>query len=179
MGARLALLALAAGAMLLSRRAAAEPSEAELKAEVVERFVRFVDWDPRDLPNDVEFEVCVIGDSAMTPHLRNIAKKRKLRGRRAVVSVLDKVEQVVDCHLVMIAGGDRKRLRSVISRTDGRPILTIAEASGAADQGAIINLFVQDNHIKFEVNALAAKDSGLKVRAKLLRAAARVVRGKD
>jgi hypothetical protein len=63
----------------------------------------------------------------------------------------------------------------VLRRTDSRPILTISETTGAAALGYIINFYRDDTHVKFEINANAAKDSGLKVRAKLLRLA-RVVR---
>lgn len=175
MGARLALVALAAGLVAAPRHARAEPSEAELKAEFIERFVRFVDWDEDELPDD-EFTVCVLGDSPLTPYLERIAKKRKLRSRKAIVTELEKVEDVVDCQLVLIHGTDKKKLRTVLSRTEGNPILTIADATGAAAAGAIINFYRDDNHVRFEINTRAAKDSGLKVRAKLLRVA-RVVRG--
>jgi hypothetical protein len=175
MGARLALAALAAGLVAVPPPVRAEPSEAELKAEFVERFVRFVDWDEDDLPED-EFAVCVLGDSPVTPHLERIGKKRKLRGRRATVAEIDAPEDAADCQLVLIHGSDKKRLRAVLSRTEGQPILTIADATGAAAAGAIINFYRDDNHVRFEINARAAKDSGLKVRAKLLRVA-RVVRG--
>jgi hypothetical protein len=176
MGARLARIALAAGLVAAVPPARAEPSEAELKAEFVERFVRFVEWDDDDLPED-EFAVCVIGGSPVTPYLERIAKKRKLRGRRATITELAEVEEVVDCQLLLIHGSDRKRLRTILSRTEGHPILTIADAPGAAAAGAIINFYLDDNHVRFEINTRAAKDSGLKVRAKLLRVA-KLVRGK-
>jgi hypothetical protein len=176
MGARLAHIALAAGLVAAARPAGAEPSEAELKAEFVERFVRFVDWDDDDLPED-EFAVCVIGDSPVTPHLAKIAKKRKLRGRRASVSEIEEPEEAIDCQLVLIHGSDRKKLRTILSRTEGHPILTIADAPGAAAAGAIINFYRDEKHVRFEINTRAAKDSGLKVRAKLLKVA-RVVKGR-
>ena len=155
--------------------ARAEPQEAELKAEFVERFTRFVEWSADDLPED-DFTVCVAGESAITPYLEKIAKKRKLHGRTASVVVLDKADQVVDCQVVVIPGSDKKRLRAVLRRTDGRPILTVADAGGAAEAGAIINFYRDESHVKFEINTSAAKDAGLKVRSKLLRLA-RVVHG--
>lgn len=178
MGVRLALVACAVGMVAAARPARAETSEAELKAEFVERFVRFVDWDEDELPAG-DFTVCVLGDSPMTPYLARIAKKRKLRGRKAVVHEIANAEDAVDCQLVLIHGTDRKKLRAVLSRTEGHPILTIADASGAAAAGAIINFYRDDNHVRFEINTRAAKDSGLKVRAKLLRVARIVRRGKD
>ena len=80
-------------------------------------------------------------------------------------------------HVVLIGGADKKRLAAVIARTEGRPILTIADAPGAAAGGSVINFYLDGKHVRFEINTRAARDSGLKVRTKLLRLA-RVVGGK-
>jgi len=159
------------------RLAEAGSSESELKAEFVERFVRFIEWDPEQLPED-EFQICVFGDSSVTSYLERIAKKRKFKSRRAVVEVLDKVEHVVDCQIVVIPSVSKKKLAAVLSRTEGLPILTIADQSGAAAAGAIVNFYRDGSHVKFEINTGAAVDSGLKVRAKLLRLA-RVIRRRE
>jgi len=175
MGVRLAFAALAVGLCAMSRAATAETSEAELKAEMVERFTRFIDWNPDDLPPDT-LAVCVVGDSALTRPLEKIAKSRKIKDRQATVRVVD-ASATVDCHIVVIGGSDRKRLAAVLARTEGHGILTVADTPGAAAAGAIINFFLDAKHVRFEINTRAARDSGLKVRAKLLRLA-RVVGGK-
>jgi hypothetical protein len=175
MGGRLALAAFAVGLCALSRTAAADPTEAELKAEMVERFTRFIDWEADDLPPDT-VALCVVGESPLTGLLQKIARSRKIKDRHAIVRVVD-APATVDCHIVVIGGNDKKRLAAVIARTEGHGILTIADAPGAAAAGAIINFFLEEKHVRFEINTRAARDSGLKVRAKLLRLA-RVVGGK-
>jgi hypothetical protein len=175
MGVRLALAACAVALCALSRTAAADPTEAELKAEMVERFTRFIDWEPDDLPPDT-LALCVVGESPLTGSLQKIAKSRKIKDRRASVRLVD-APATVDCHIVVIGGNDKKRLAAVIARTEGHGILTIADAPGAGAAGAIINFFLEEKHVRFEINTRAARDSGLKVRAKLLRLA-RVVGGK-
>lgn len=158
-------LAIAAFAVVLSegRTAAAAPSEPGLKAELIERFTRFVDWDT--LPDT--FSICVVGDSQITSHLEKIARRQTIKGKTARV-VKAAAEKLADCQIVMIAGDDDDRLRAVISRTDRRPILSIAEAPGAAIAGAIINFYPDDARIKFEINIRAASRSGLTLRSKLL-----------
>ncbi|KAB2894010.1 MAG: YfiR family protein [Kofleriaceae bacterium] len=175
MGVRLAMAALAVGLCATSRAAAADPTEAELKAEMVERFTRFIDWNADDLPPDT-LALCVVGESPLTRPLERIARSRKIKDRRAAVRVVD-APATVDCHIVVIGGNDRKRLAAVVARTEGHGILTIADAPGAAAAGAIINFYLDAEHVRFEINTRAARDSGLKVRAKLLRLA-RVVGGK-
>lgn len=175
MGVRLAVAALAASLCAMARTASADPTEAELKAEMVERFTRFIDWSADDLPPD-SLLVCIVGEHPLTRALEKIAKSRKIKDRRATVRVVEP-PATVDCHIVVIGGNDKKRLAAVIARTEGHGILTIADAPGAAAAGAIINFFLEEKHVRFEINTRAARDSGLKVRAKLLRLA-RVVGGK-
>jgi hypothetical protein len=164
---RLARCALAFAAVVLlaveGRTAAAPASEPELKAELIERFTRFVDWDK--LPET--FSICVVGESPITAHLEKIARRQTFKGKRARV-VKAATEAVADCQVVMIPGDDSSRLRAVVSRTDGHPVLSIAEAPGAAVAGAIVNFVIDDPHLRFEINIRAAGRSGLTLRSKLL-----------
>lgn len=158
-------LAVTAFAVVLSesRTAVASPSESELKAELIERFTRFVDWEK--LPET--FSICVVGESGITPHLEKIARRQTIKGKRARVTKIA-AEKVLDCQVVVIPGDDSNRLHAVIGRTDGRPILSIAEAPGAAVAGALINFVFDDPHLRFEINVRAAGRSGLTLRSKLL-----------
>jgi uncharacterized protein DUF4154 len=168
-----ALLRAAAVLALLGSpaRALAEPTEPEVKAEFVERFIRFVDWDAKTLGND--FVTCVVGDSPVTPYLQRIAKARKLKDRRAVVVSVagDKLDRLGACHAVIIGEVDKKMLTAVLGRTAGHPVLTISDSPGAASAGVIINFYEEDEHVRYEINVRAAEDSGLILRAKLLRLA--------
>jgi hypothetical protein len=178
MGGKLAIAAAitAIGAAVAwTRPALADSSEAELKAELVERFTRFVDWEDRDLPGD-EFTVCVIGETPITTYLERLVKNRTIKGRKGRVRTFDRPELIDGCQLVLIGGGDKKRLAAVLSRTEGRPILTVADAPGAGAAGAIINFYRTGSHVKFEINIQAASDSDLEMRSKLLKLA-RVVKG--
>jgi hypothetical protein len=160
-----AIVAVAHGA------AYAQPTDAEVKAEFVERIIRFVDWDPKSLGDD--FVACIVGNSPQTPFLQKIAKARKLKDRRTQIVLVapDKLDKLASCHAVVIGDVDKKQFGAVLARTAGRPVLTIADAPGAAAAGAIINFYVEDDHVHYEINVRAAEDSGLVLRAKLLRLA--------
>jgi hypothetical protein len=176
MGGKWAIAAAAAAAAWAQPAwAHADSSEAELKAELVERFTRFVDWAEPDLPDD-EFTVCVVGDSPVTGYLEKLVKSRAIKSRTGRVRSFERAEQVDGCQVVLISGADKKRLAAVISLTEGRPILTVADAPGAGAAGAIINFYRAGAHVKFEINIEAAADSGLEMRSKLLKLA-RVVKG--
>jgi hypothetical protein len=56
----------------------------------------------------------------------------------------------------------------VLHSLKGMPILTIGETPGFAKRGCIINLIVEDNKVRFEVNLDAAKQADLTVSSRLL-----------
>lgn len=172
MGARLRSVvgAALAVALALAGPARAEPSEADLKAEFIERFIRFVDWDAAALGKG-DLTLCVIGDDGVAAPLDKIARSRTIKGKKAVVRSVDKLDRLGGCHVVIIGGSDKTRLAGVLGRTLGKPVLTIADAPGAAAAGAIINFYREDRHIRYEVNVGAGEDGGLILRAKLLRLA--------
>ena len=154
----------------MTPRASASP-EGDLKAEFIERFTRFVDWET--LPDTVT--LCVVGDTPITAHLQKIARRQRIKNKPARVFTVA-AEDVDGCQVVLIAGDDSDQLHTVLARTAGRPILSIAEAPGAAKAGAIINLYFEDQHIRFEINTAAAKRGRLTLRSKLLKLA-RIVGG--
>jgi hypothetical protein len=66
------------------------------------------------------------------------------------------------------------RLGDAIQMLKGAPVLTIGETAGFAKNGGIINLVLEDNKVRFEVNVRAAKDADLNISSRLL-ALARIV----
>jgi len=65
-------------------------------------------------------------------------------------------------------------LGEAIQLLKGVPVLTIGETPGFARNGGIINLILEDNKVRFEVNVQAAKDAELNISSRLL-ALARII----
>ena len=65
-------------------------------------------------------------------------------------------------------------LGEAIQVLKGAPVLTIGETPGFARNGGIINLILEDNKVRFEVNVQAAKDADLNISSRLL-ALARII----
>jgi hypothetical protein len=65
-------------------------------------------------------------------------------------------------------------VNEAIQTLKGVPVLTIGETPGFARNGGIINLILEDNKVRFEVNVAAAKEAELNISSRLL-ALARIV----
>lgn len=150
--------------------------EYDVKAEVLDRVVRFVEWPPTAFAAPAApFVWCVVGDDPFGGRLETMTLGRAYAGRAAVVRHLRGAEGVEACHLVFVASTASSRLAGVLARTDGKPVLVAGDTPGFAASGALVNLYVEGAHVGFEVNVDAVRRSGLVFSGKLLYLA-RVVR---
>jgi len=161
-------------ALLVAASVAGKPStvadEHRVKAELVERFCRFIDWPERSLGGaERPFVIGILGTDEVGPVLEEVVRTRRIQGRPVEVRWLATPAGVQDCHVVWIARCSPDGLTAVLARTRGRPILTVADTPGFARAGVLINLVRKGNRVGFEINAAAAKASGLVFSSNLLR----------
>jgi hypothetical protein len=55
-----------------------------------------------------------------------------------------------------------------------QPVLTVGENETFLDQGGMVALFVEQDHVRFSINQTRARASGLKISARLLQLARKV-----
>jgi len=164
---RLCLLALAAVVVALPSTGRADSLEYKVKAEFLERFTRFVEWPSGSFAAaDSPFVLCVIGDNPFGGYLDQMSQTRKIQNRKISNRVLKAATEVDGCHLVFIARG--APVQQVLTRTTGRPALTVGDSPGFSEAGVLINFLREKEHVRFEINGAAVKKSGLKFSSKLL-----------
>jgi len=164
-----AVLAVQGRASAAERRAPA-PGEYEVKAAFVYNFINFVEW-PSDRGDPVR--LCVLGelpDAAAFDRLNG----REVRGRRLAVVPLRAVGDVRSCDILFLADHLPHQLPDILARLQGNPTLTISDTEGFARRGVMINLFLEQKRVRFEVNTDAARAAGLGISSKLLRLASKV-----
>jgi hypothetical protein len=150
-------------------------SEHELKAVFLYNFTKFVTWPvPEDGPTDSPFVIGILGDDPFGATLDNAVHGESVQHRPIVVQRLRGDQGVAQCDILFIAQSEKDRLKAVLQKVGSRPVLTVADTPGAAEQGVMINLSVVQNsakmeiNVKMEINENAVKSAGLKVSAKLL-----------
>lgn len=155
-----ALLGLALAALPLALPAQVV-AEAELKAAFIYNFALFTEWPPGALDGDGPFLICIAPGSPLRGALARLAGQA-LHGRRlALLPVAGAVWSEPRCHLAVLDGGAPPESR--------RGLMTVA--NGEAPAGAVITLTLQDEHLRFDVDADAARRAGLTLSSKLLRLA--------
>ena len=176
----LAMLLLSAAPARTDPGPAAPAEEAVVKAELVERFCRFIDWpDGAFGPPERPFVIGIFGTDPVASHLEELARLRLIQGRPVEVRRLATPAGAGDCHLVWVSASARDRLSAILANTRGRAILTIADSPGLADAGVLINLVRLGGHLSFEINLDEVRGSGLVFSSKLLRLGTIVVKAKE
>ncbi len=157
--------------------AAAPYGEYEVKAAFIYNFARFVEWPPEAFDGPAaSLGVCLLGADQFGGALEGALQGKSVHGRSLEVRRLRGEERVQSCNILFVAASEADRLRSLLLRLGDAPILTVGESSDFARAGGIINFVLEENRVRFEVNAGAAERAGLRISSKLL-GLARVVTG--
>lgn len=137
-----------------------------LKAEVIYRSLMFVTW-PMDRENSERgLQICTLGDGRVERALQTLAG-RPIRQLSIAVRRQSRTDQLAVCHVLYVPS-PQPALRAALAEL---PVLVVSDAAGMLDQGAMINLQVEEGHIVFDVDLDGARRSGLTVSTKLLRLA--------
>ena len=164
------LLALLALLPLAPVARADDVSEYRLKAAFMYNFALFTEW---PLEVGALLNVCIHGPDPFGKDIDELQGKA-VGGRSLAVQRKAVGESLGSCQVVYIAPQAIVNLPRVLDGVRGRPVLTVADSSGAVRQGVMLNMAVAQNRIAFEANLVAARAAGLHLSSKLLRLATEV-----
>ena len=161
----------------------AQTSEYTIKAAFLERFTRFVEWPEESAVSDTteSFVLGIIGENPFGSILEQLYATQKIKNKEVEIQSLSNLDEISGCHLLFISKSKGKELSKILSLTKDKPILTISDANGFAENGVLINLYLAENKIRFEINETAVKVFGLTISYLLLNTAKIVnpVKGKQ
>jgi hypothetical protein len=157
-----------------SHPAAQTPTEEQVKAAYLHRFLSFIDWPPRafDAPA-APMVVGVLGADEVHDQLAVLAAGRTVHQRPIVVRRLREGEPLAGVHLLFV--GRRARVAPVAKLAPPWTVV-VAESSGALDAGASMNFVLVDGRVRFEIATEHAARGDLRFSPRLL-AVAQAVRG--
>lgn len=141
------------------------PSPDVQKAEVVYRALIFVNWPSERFAGARGLQLCLLGEGRLDTALQALAgrsvRQQVLEVRRA------RADQLGGCHVLYLPAPSA----GSVTPFEGQPVLTVSDAAGMLDHGAMINLQIEDGRVVFDVELDALRRAGLDVSAKLLRLA--------
>lgn len=144
-------------------------SEYLIKAGFIYNFAKLVEWPTTAFAQtDSPIVIGIFGVDPFGATLDRVLDGKKINGRGFVVRRLKSVSDVKDCHVVFVSSSETAHYEKAIQSVKGMPVLTIGEGPGFAQRGGVINLTLEDNKVRFEVNVGAARQADLTISSRLL-----------
>ncbi len=144
-------------------------SEHQLKAAFVYNFAKFVEWPDGAFANPADpLRFCVLGDDLMGGELEELARSKTIGRRLVEARRVKSLAESQHCHVLFVAAQEQNRVRELPAAIRGAPVLTIGESDSFVSWGGVINLLLENEQLRFEVNLRAAEQARLKISSKLL-----------
>jgi hypothetical protein len=152
-------------------RVTAQFDDQQVKAAFVLNFLKFVTW-PAPATPDAPIEVVVLGADDFAKAITHASAGQQIAGRAVVVRRVRRAGDIGGTpQLLFIGATERDRLPVLLRQFEGRPVLTVGDASGYGSAGVVLNFYTSDSRIRFEANTTAAARAGLQISSHLLRLA--------
>lgn len=150
-------------------------SEYQVKAAFLYNFAKFVDW-----PNDAfssatdPLRVCIFGEDPFGTGIDELMRDKLVQQHSLALRRVSSAAAARPCHILFVPHASRAQTRELLDQLKGSSILTVGESPDFLSDGGVINLVLEQDRVRFEVNLDAARRTRLKVSSKLL-SVARVV----
>jgi hypothetical protein len=156
--------------------AQSDTSEVRVKAAFLYKFGSYVEWPEGVFARpDSPVAIGVMGADALAEELAQIAAGHSVNGRPVSVRRLRAGDSIAGLQVLFIGRADAARLAEILASAKGRPLLTVTESEQALELGSMINFVVVDDKVRFDVALVPADLGSLKISARLLGVARKVV----
>ncbi len=167
-------LCLAAVALALApekTRAQSDVSrEYQIKAAFLFHFAQFVEWPSENSTNaTAPFVIGILGENPFGGALDEIVRGETISNRKIVVQYSRRAEDLKNCRIVFVCQTEKARLPRILEELNREGLLTVGECDGFARRGGVMNFFLEDGRVHFEINPDAADREKLKISSQLFR----------
>jgi len=149
----------------------AESLEHQVKAAFLYNFAKFVEWPQTNPEVGGSFTLCMLGGDPFGPVLESTTGGKKVHGVPFTLRRIASTKETEGCRILFISASERKRFSKILEEIGGSELLTVSESPGFASQGGMINFFLEDDKVRFEINLEVVRRAGFQFSAQLLQLA--------
>jgi uncharacterized protein DUF4154 len=154
-------------------------SETEIKAGYVYNFLHFIEW-----PSQIQsaLNICLYNsDKEYTSSFKSMPAITKAGKPLKIIhlKINENPSEIDDCHILFFTKNQPKNVSTLLKKATNNHILTIGEIDGFLEQGGMINFFINNEKVAFEISKSAFLKADLKVSSQVLRIAERIFQDED
>ncbi len=148
-------------------------TEYQIKAEFIYHLLQFVEW-PSRVKTESDLQLLILGEDPFGDSFVPYQGKR-IRERRWQVRKIQSRQDLRRGHVLFICASERYRLPQILTQAHRLGMLTLGDTEDFGRQGVMVNLFLEQNRVHFEINLDSARESGIVFSSHVLKLA-RIVR---
>jgi hypothetical protein len=150
--------------------------ERQVKAAYLYKFASYVEW-PEGVfaGSDSPLIIGVIGADAVADELDRIVAGHTANGRPITTRKLKHGDPLSGLHILFIGRIEKGHVVETLAEAKNQPLLTVTESEEAHALGSMINFVVSNDRLRFQVALTPVNISHLKISARMLTAAYKVV----
>jgi len=154
-------------------------TEYQVKAAFIYNFTKFIEWPEGTFDNaTTPVILCVTPTNPFTEIFSSL--NNMTVGRRKIeVRFSNDLSAVKECTILFLASSDKHFIKERLSIVQEKGVVTVGESKEFTRLGGMINFFIDQGKLRFEVNTQAAKHVGLKLGSQILMSAEIVKPGDD
>jgi hypothetical protein len=144
-----------------------------VKSQFLRQIIKDIQWPEGSELNDPSkpFVIGVIGDNPFESYLDDVFSDRKINGKDTNILYFSDLKKIDKCYILFITNSRKDDLSRILEITRAKPILTVGDTPGFAEQGVLINLCINKEPkttVCLEINEKAFRESKLKPAARLV-----------
>ncbi|MBI5890037.1 MAG: YfiR family protein [Nitrosomonadales bacterium] len=146
---------------------AAPTGEYEVKAAFIHNIAKFVEW-PAAATGAGKLRLCILGDDPFGGNI-NVLRGKQIGRLVWEVTRINAFADMKSCQVLFISASGHDGIGQIRKHINGSAVLTVGDTRGYAEQGVMVNFYLEENKVRFEINRAAAARAGFRIDSKLLR----------
>ncbi|WP_372875070.1 YfiR family protein [Pseudomonas sp.] len=142
----------------------------QIKASYIYNFLQFVRFPETALRGEGTLNVCVLGEDRFGSALDAIDGSTTPQGRVKVLRLghYTGASDLGRCNVLYLIDSERQGTDAILAKVDEAQVLTIGEFSPFIRHGGLIELFEQNDTIRFRINEKLLSKTDFKIDAQLI-----------
>jgi|SRR5208283_1715811 len=150
--------------------------EYQLKAIYLRKLPSFVEWPASAASTSkAAFQLCTLGDYQFGARLAQEVGGVSFGGRNVELRWVHREQELEGCEVIFFSRSEAKHYGKILEGLKGKSVLTVGESEGFLEAGGMVEFSFESDRLQMKVNLVAARNANLKMDARLLALAKRVV----
>ncbi|HLY73940.1 MAG TPA: YfiR family protein, partial [Planctomycetota bacterium] len=129
-----------------------------LKAGFIFNFAKYVEWPAASFETPgTPISVGIVGADPFGEEIDKVLGVKTVKDRHFVILRFREAAELQRCHILFIPRSEKAHLHEILKQVDSWPVLTVGEDEGFARTGCAVNILIEKEKPRLEVNPEAAE----------------------